>query len=72
MMQIHLTRALEAVAADALYGARDTDELQSAWGDHCSEFPDESAERERLLKLFDDRLQAFRNAEKLVSYLRAG
>ncbi|MDB6035967.1 MAG: hypothetical protein JWM16_6305 [Verrucomicrobiales bacterium] len=72
MMQIQLTRALEAVAADALWGASSTDELQAAWGDHCAEFADESPERARLLKLFDDRLEILRLAERLGSYLRAG
>jgi hypothetical protein len=72
MMQIQLERALEAVAADALYGATSIDALQDAWGDHCSEFPDESPERERLLKLFNDRLEVLRSAERLGGYLRAG
>jgi len=45
-------RSLEAVAADALWAAPTEDDLQAAWGDHCTEFPDESLERARLLKLF--------------------
>lgn len=71
-MQLTLERSLEAVAADALWGARDEQELQDMWGLHCSDFADESAERERLLKLFDDRLEALRTAERIGRYLRAG
>jgi hypothetical protein len=72
MMQIQLERALEAVAADALYGATSIDELQDAWSMHCDEFPDESPERKRLLQLFNDRLEALKLAERLGGYLRAG
>ena len=53
MMQLTLNRALEAVAADALYAATSVEELQAAWGDHCDEFADETPDRARLLKLFE-------------------
>lgn len=63
-------RSLEAVAADALWAAPTEDDLQAAWGDHCTEFPDESLERARLLKLFNDRLELLRSAERAARMLR--
>lgn len=65
-----LQRSLEAVAADALWAAPTEDDLQAAWGDHCTEFPDESLERARLLKLFNDRLELLRSAERAARMLR--
>jgi sirohydrochlorin ferrochelatase len=72
MMQLTLNRALEAVAADALYAATSVEELQAAWGEHCDEFADETPERARLLKLFDDRLALLKPAERMAKLLRAG
>lgn len=72
MTALHLPRTPEAIGADALYGATSVDELQDAWGLHCSDFADESPERERLLKLFRDRLEVMQLADRLGGYLRAG
>lgn len=72
MMASTLTRSLEAVASDALYGAASIDELQTAWDTHCAEFADESQERERLLKLYNDRCAALQSAELMVKRLGAG
>ena len=72
MMKRTLDRALEAVAADALYAAATLDDLQDAWSAHCDEFEDKTPERARLYQLYLDRLAILRSAERMGGCLRAG
>ena len=59
-------------AMDALNRCVTQDELEDAWYENCDEYAEESRERSGLLNVFNQRLNAIREASRAADYLRAG
>lgn len=66
-----MTASIDLIRAEqALLSAKDIEDLEGLWFDHCAKFPDESEEREYLLAIYHD--IAARFAVEAFRCVRAG